>query len=55
MIEYYRPNYQQRATSLVVGCKLGERDFYKGFVCDEHRISARVEKFALPQRATAIV
>jgi hypothetical protein len=24
--------------------ELGERQFYKGFVCDDHRISSRVEK-----------
>jgi hypothetical protein len=27
--------------------ELGEREFYKGFVCDDHRISTRVEKLAV--------
>jgi hypothetical protein len=27
--------------------ELGEREFYKGFVCDDHRISNRVEKLAV--------
>jgi hypothetical protein len=27
--------------------ELGEREFYKGFVCDDHRISSRVEKLAV--------
>ena len=29
--------------------ELGEKEFYKGFVCDEHRVSNRVEKLAQPQ------
>jgi hypothetical protein len=29
--------------------ELGEKEFYKGFVCDEHRVSNRVEKLAQPK------
>jgi hypothetical protein len=29
--------------------ELGEKEFYKGFVCDEHRVSDRVEKLAQPK------
>jgi len=32
--------------------ELGEQEFYKGFVCDAHRVSNRVEKLAQPQAAT---
>jgi hypothetical protein len=28
------------------GYETGEKDFYKGFVCDRHRVSNRVEKLA---------
>ena len=28
--------------------QLGEREFYKGFVCDAHRVSTRLEKLAMP-------
>jgi hypothetical protein len=35
--------------------ELGEKEFYKGFVCDEHKGSNRVEKLPLPQSTTAIV
>jgi hypothetical protein len=27
--------------------ELGEKEFYKGFVCDTHRVSSRVEKLAV--------
>jgi hypothetical protein len=27
--------------------QLGEKEFYSGFVCDDHRISDRVEKLAV--------
>jgi hypothetical protein len=27
----------------------GEKEFYRGFVCDDHRVSDRVEKLAQPQ------
>jgi hypothetical protein len=33
--------------------ELGEKEFYRGFVCDDHRVSDRVEKLAQPQIATA--
>jgi hypothetical protein len=33
--------------------ELGEKEFYKGLVCDAHRVSHRVEKLAQPQTATA--
>ncbi len=33
--------------------ELGEKEFYKGFVCDGHKISNRVEKLAQPQIARA--
>jgi hypothetical protein len=33
----------------------GEKEFYKGFVCDEYRVSNRVEKLVQPQAATSIV
>ena len=29
--------------------ELGEKEFYRGFVCDAHRRSNRVEKLALPK------
>ena len=29
--------------------ELGEKEFYSGFVCDDHRVSNRVEKLAQPQ------
>jgi hypothetical protein len=29
--------------------ELGEKEFYKGFVCEAHRISNRVEKLAQPK------
>jgi hypothetical protein len=29
--------------------QLGEKEFYKGFVCDAHKVSNRVEKLAQPQ------
>jgi hypothetical protein len=35
--------------------ELGEKDFYKGCVCDEHRVSNRVEKLAQPQTAKPTV
>ena len=35
--------------------QLGEKEFYKGFVCDAHKVSKRVEKLAQPQRAIAAV
>jgi hypothetical protein len=35
--------------------ELGEKEFYKGLVCDEYKGSNRVEKLPLPQSATAIV
>jgi hypothetical protein len=46
--------------SLVAGAKcgapviwfdyeLGEKEFYRGFVCDDHRVSKRIEKLAQPQ------
>jgi hypothetical protein len=35
--------------------ELGEKEFYKCFVCDEHRVRNRVEKLAQPQTATSIV
>jgi hypothetical protein len=28
--------------------ELGEKEFYRGFVCDEHKISTRIEKLAQP-------
>jgi hypothetical protein len=34
--------------------ELGEKEFYKGFVCDAHKVSDRVEKLAQPQSGTAI-
>ena len=27
--------------------QLGEKEFYSGFVCDDHRVSKRVEKLAV--------
>jgi hypothetical protein len=35
--------------------ELGEKELYKGFVCDAHRVSDRVEKLAQPQIATSTV
>jgi hypothetical protein len=26
--------------------EIGEKEFYKGFVCDVHRVSIRIEKLA---------
>jgi hypothetical protein len=34
--------------------ELGEKEFYKGFVCDAHRVSNRVEKLALPKTASLV-
>jgi hypothetical protein len=31
--------------------QLGEKEFYRGFVCDAHKVSDRVEKLAQPQNA----
>jgi hypothetical protein len=31
--------------------QLGEKEFYKGFVCDAHRVSHRIEKLAQPESA----
>ena len=35
--------------------ELGEKDFYKGCVCDAHKVSQRVEKLAQPQTAKMAV
>jgi hypothetical protein len=35
--------------------ELGEKEFYKGFVCDAHRVSNQVEKLAQPKTAISIV
>jgi hypothetical protein len=29
--------------------QLGEKEFYKGFVCDAHKVSHRIEKLAQPE------
>jgi hypothetical protein len=34
--------------------ELGEKEFYKGFVCDAHRVSNRVEKLAQPTSASVV-
>jgi hypothetical protein len=34
--------------------ELGEKEFYSGFVCDEHRVSNRVEKLAQPSVASVV-
>jgi hypothetical protein len=33
---------------------LGERECYKGFVCDAHKVSNRVEKLAPPTVTSAV-
>jgi hypothetical protein len=33
----------------------GKKEFYKGFICDAHRVSNRVEKLAQPQTEKAIL
>jgi hypothetical protein len=35
--------------------ELGEREFYRSFVCDGHKVSDRVEKLAQPQIVEAAV
>ncbi len=35
--------------------ELGEKEFYKGFVCDRHKVSNRIEKLAQPQVVAAAV
>jgi len=35
--------------------EVGEKIFLHGFVCDEHRVSNRVEKLAQPQIVSAVV
>jgi hypothetical protein len=35
--------------------EIGEKSYLHGFVCDEHRVSNRVEKLAQPQTATSTV
>jgi hypothetical protein len=32
--------------------EIGEKNFHKGFVCDSHKTSTRLEKLAQPQTAT---
>jgi hypothetical protein len=34
--------------------ELGEKEFYKGFVCDAHKVSNRVEKLAQPSAACVV-
>jgi hypothetical protein len=34
--------------------ELGEKEFYSGFVCDDHKVSTRVEKLAQYQTARAV-
>ena len=34
--------------------ELGEKEFYAGFVCDDHKVSNRVEKLAPPKAASVM-
>jgi hypothetical protein len=34
--------------------KLGEKEFYKGFVCDAHRFNCKGDKLSSPQLAKAV-
>jgi hypothetical protein len=34
--------------------EIGEKEFYKGFVYDEHKVSDRVEKLAQPTAASSV-
>jgi hypothetical protein len=35
--------------------EIGEKGHMQGFVCDDHKVSERVEKLAQPKLSTAVV